>query len=86
MESLQKSGWDTIDEPYGFVKMYLPSGEIKDGIIYVKNRIMELNITLREYQERTEMSSPRFTPASSVQKISQPPVVPFAAVSPMMSV
>ena len=75
--------------------MDVPPGEIKDCKIYVKNRIMELNITLREYQEITGIRSPRITPASSVQNISQhpvapfaqpPPLVPFTAISPRMSV
>ena len=96
MESLQESDWDAIDGEYDFVHMDVLPGEIKDGIIYVKNRIMKLNTTLGEYQEKTGIPSLRITPAISVQNISsaQPPVVPFAqtplvpfvAISTRMSV
>ena len=69
MESLQESDWDAIDEEYDVVHIYVLPGEIKDGKTCIKSRIMELNITLKEYQEKTGIPSPRITPASSVQII-----------------
>ena len=53
IESLKEEEWGAIDEKYGFVHMDVPVSEIMDGIIFFKNRIMELNLILRGYHEIT---------------------------------
>ena len=69
-ESLEEAHWDTIGEDFDFAWMDMLPVEVKEGILYVKNRVFELNTLLQDYQEKTGIPSPMLTPASSTQNIS----------------
>ena len=65
--------------------MDIPANKINTGILYVTNRIMGLDLALREYSQITGIAFPEITLSSSVQNLSHPaPMVPFASVTPRM--
>ena len=81
-ESLEESDWDTIGEDFDFAWMDVLPMEIKEGILYVKNWVFELDTLLQDHQEKTGIPSPMLTPAASTQNISlQPPKAPLPTAS-----
>ena len=87
-ESLEEAHRDTIREDFDFAWMDVLPVEVKEGILYVKNRVFELNTLLQDYKWKTGIPTPTLTPASSTQNISlqpAPALLPIASIKPRMS-
>ena len=67
IESIEEASWDTIGEFYRFAFMDILANEINAGILYVTNKIIGLDFTLRKYAQSTGIISPKITLASYIK-------------------